>query len=194
MARDVLGDQGSTPGSIYGEANPSAQLWFDSAAGIGGVSSASCPDGILFYTPIVVQRAGTIDTVSIEVITPAAGNNLRVGLYADGGGMPYGPLLWQSGAIDGSTVGVKNTSVTSGPVTDAPKLWWVGLRVWGAAVTMRTFSGASPHTFGIGRTSGNNCIMYRSDAAGTSTLPDPASVVTSLDISFGPAAMIRIAP
>lgn len=194
MPRDVLGEE-SAAGSIYGSDPAATGLWFDSAAGFGQTGSSGIGDGALFYVPVVIQKAGTIDAVKTEVITAGVGSFVKYGLYADGGGKPFGPLLWQSSAIDTTTTGEKLATVTGVTVPEAPKVWWVATRTWGGtAAVFRTFSGPSPHTFGIGTTANHSVIMYRTDAAGTSTLPDPATSVSQLQLSWGMAAMIRVTP
>lgn len=198
MPRDVFGETSSAPASIYGTDPAATGLWFDSAAGVGGLGTSSVPDSFLVYAPIVVSAPGSLDAVKLNCTLAATGQFLRFGIYADGGGKPFGPRLWQSDPIDcQTTTGDKLAAIDPVIPTEAPRLWWVAMRFWGSQsnATFRKFGGISPHTFGKPYVGGNdNNILYRTDAAGTSTLPDPATHVDNLTYGFANAPLIRVAP
>lgn len=80
------------------------------------------------FVPFWPNYTGTLNGIAYELTTQAAGtgtDDLRFGLYADnGGGLPTGTALFDSGLLDNKVApGVKTVSVSWTGIT--PTLYWL---------------------------------------------------------------------
>jgi hypothetical protein len=110
----------------------------------------------LYAIPILLPELHTATSINIEVTTQSAGNNLRMGIYADLSGVPD-TLLLDAGTV--SLTGTGNKAITISQ--SMPMNWyWLALVANGAAAVralsqtnampMLGFSSGTDTTFHVG--------------------------------------------
>ena len=79
---------------------------------------------ILAYVPILIAQPCTLDRLGIQAWTAgAAGNNARIGLYANEDGRPK-DLIVDGGEVDVSTSGIKLVTISEKVV---PGTYWIAV-------------------------------------------------------------------
>lgn len=105
-------------------------------------TQAHAADQIRLY-PAVWPFSFTVDAISAVVTTAAAAGNVRAGLYAaDSNGRPNGSPLLSMVGQSASTTGEKITTGLSYTI-QANTVYWLGIQVGGASVTVRALPVAS---------------------------------------------------
>lgn len=144
-------------------------------------------NGVLFFVPLDVASAFTINKIAAEVTTVgSAGSVLRYGLYADDGtGTTPGALLDDWGTIAATSLGLRTLTVGKALT---PGRYWLAVVAQGVPVTnpvLRT----SAATLGqpLTATPANLAIIAPARSGVTGALPTPAapSTVASLIPRFG---------
>jgi hypothetical protein len=101
-----------------------------------------------------------------------ASSTIRLGIYGDSNGSP-GSLLVEAGAIDSSTTGFKELTISQ---TLAPGRYWIAAVAQGGTPTVDIITGMSPY---VGKPSG---------ASGHTTAYHITGVSGALPASFGTPA------
>lgn len=158
-------------------------------------STAPAVNGIAlrpFHVP--VRRA--FDRIGINVVTAAtagSGGVLRMGIYADGGGIP-GALVVDGGTVSSESTGAKEVTIS---VTLEPGTYWIAVVAQVAACTITTFSSTTGFPSVSGSTTppsaatGFGYFFISGGASGA--LPGTVTVGAVGAGSAGPAACLRAA-
>lgn len=129
-------------------AHPRSGTWFSSPAFAAGLGTYVVPLGSVTYTPLVLNRAATIDQIAVNVGTASAGSSIRIGCYAPKADMSPGPLITDWGTINTAVVGVAPI-ITLSPVLNLPAgVYWTGVAAPATGATPRITSansGSSPY-------------------------------------------------
>lgn len=88
--------------------------------------------------PFAVPRQTSFQSIGIEVVTPAVGSTIRLGIYEDDGTGKPGELLVDAGTVDGGFIGFNAVPVS---VTLKPKLYWLVAAARDGAPVVRVMSG-----------------------------------------------------
>lgn len=111
-----------------------AGAWYESQFfGSGADANTTATLNLVYYIPIIVPEACTIDEVGINVATGTASSVLNFGLYADANGVP-GAKLADWGNTSAATAGGK--SKTALAYAAKAGLFWLGFLVTGAATAV----------------------------------------------------------
>lgn len=114
-----------------------------------------------FYFFPYFSAGETVDRIATSVQTLADPSKIRMAIYADNGDYYPGSLIVQSDELDGSTTGVKETTINQ---VLAPGLYWLSI-VSGHTPTVRAFLSAE-HTRVVALDSTltsstqNTCMQY----------------------------------
>jgi hypothetical protein len=134
----------------------------------------------------------TADRLCCWISTLLAGNNIKLGIYADNGSLYPGALLADSGALDTSVAGIKDVTISVTMV--GGQLYWIGyvlntittlaLRklAIGAYIPIMGLSTASPPVWGIGWTVAHTFAnaLPNPYTAGGSVLAAVADVIVAI--------------
>jgi hypothetical protein len=163
--------KGSTPD----RRNP-ASLVAGDAAGTFGMTQ-----DVLYAIPFIVPSVDTFDLLSIRVMTAGAGSSARAGIYKDDGTIYPGARIVDSGALDCSTTGWKDASIS---VILQPGLYWLVVVCSATAPTVTSqLNQQSFPIFGLSNsasatTQGVGYSVAFTFAALPSTYPGSATVLT----------------
>ena len=161
------GPAGATgPAGPSSVANAISGLWMPLFP-FSGTGTQNCGQGLCRVTRAIIQVP--VSSWQMEVTVAVAGAIFRIGIYAD---TPTGPgaLLYQSGDIDGGTVGNKTVTFSVPAGT-----YWIALQNVGGAgnPTLRSSTGANPWLPGVDQPGNNNLPNgWQAPGSGT-TLKDP---------------------
>jgi hypothetical protein len=162
-------------------------------------STTSPAANLLWAIPFVVPRTTKFDTISFNVTTGAGSVNARVGIYRDDGNCYPGALVFDSGAIDCTSSGMKDTTITSGLQVFPPGLYWLAWECDTASLQISSIGTTATNICIVGHSStfGNNSYGY-SVAHTFGSLPDPytgsASVLTAAPTVSNPVPAIGLRP
>jgi hypothetical protein len=145
----------------------------------------------VYYAPTML-RAGTIDSISVEVTTGQASGIIRLGIYNDSAGIP-GTLVAEAGSTaDASTTGAKTLSITAVLPANGP-YWFASVNqgsASGVAVQHVARGGIVPVPLGTGVATGAGAPRTKTQGSVTGALPGTASVANSFN-SHSPRIQFR---
>lgn len=153
----------------------------------GTPSSSAATAGQLHAYPLIINRASqAFDRIGINVNTGATGSTVRLGIYADSGGLP-GALLVDAGTVDTATAGDKVLTIAQ---TLSRGRYWVAAVAQGGAPTLGTVTGVSPYV-GKPTVSGSGHTAAYHVTGVTGALP--GSFGAPADTNFALRAILRAA-
>lgn len=143
----------------------------------------------LYFRPFRVPVRRAFDRIGVNVVTGGgAGALLRMGIYADGGGIP-GALIVDAGTVDSSASGAKAIVISQ---TLDPGLYWVAVAPQAVTCTLSMHSGPlfDPGVaVGTAPPSFENGVCHM-QASVTGALPNPA-VPAAGGVGNMPAVLLR---
>ncbi len=118
--------------------------YYSYAQATGILTAISLSKNILYAIPFYVGSIGrTADIIAINVTTPGAGNNARIGIYMDDNNMYPKELLLDAGDVDISVGGGGGVlSVNINQILSADTIVWLCILADGTT-TVRAFSSTS---------------------------------------------------
>jgi hypothetical protein len=119
----------------------------------------------LVYFPVPV----TIDRLAVAVLTLGEGATLRLGLYADAGGLPGASIIAPADTLDCSTTGLKQHSFA--PVAVPAGTYWAVTQAGGGACKTRTTALGSWWPLGRGTGDAVNTDVMLKATRADSALP-----------------------
>jgi hypothetical protein len=156
-----------------------------SAAGTRAV--ASRPNGFTTFLPFRVDGSKTFTGLGVEINGAGeSGSKVRLGVYADGAGMP-GPLVVDAGQVSADTTGLK--SITGLAISLSNGWYYLAATVQAApttAPTMRTVIGVvagAPMSTAGGQLS--NGAGWQQPSVGQGVYPSPVTGVGPADTVVG---------
>lgn len=106
---DTKGRVTSASTSAINGVVPLKSGWYAVAA--GGTDTLVIA-GALFYAPLLIEKACTVDRIGLEVTGAGAATCvIRLGIYADDGGVP-GSLIIDAGTIDGTSATYQEITIS----------------------------------------------------------------------------------
>lgn len=91
----------------------------------------------MYASAVVIPNSVIVSSMNIEVTVAASSGVVRMGIYADNGGVP-GTLILDAGTVANTTTGAK-AKVVSQPLS--PGVYWVALVTQGTPGTKATYRG-----------------------------------------------------
>lgn len=149
MARDVFGESvavAASGGPYLAKIKTGSALYHVASAGASSGVTITLGTGAsaMKSTAFLVDRACTVQSLSVFVTTAVASSTIRLGIYADDGAGRPGSLLLDAGTVDSATTGFKEL-VMSQVLTAG--LHWFGVAQQGGATAVST-SGVNAGTHG----------------------------------------------
>jgi hypothetical protein len=122
----------------------------------------------LYYVPFVAPQTWSLNRIGISVSIAVSSSQARLGIYADSGGVPFGPPLLDAGVVSTATTGAQEMTLDSPHLLPAG-IYWLAVAV-SAAVTLSSESivATSVRTPNMGSatvTGGNIMFMTQAHAA-----------------------------
>lgn len=117
-ATPASGGSGGSP-NVY-SAIKSGYYW---SPPLLSTSSGSPGLGYLCLSPIVMPSSATATAICLEITSGASGGTVRLGIYADAGGVP-GTLILDAGTISGTLSGLQ--SITISQALTGGTSYWIG--------------------------------------------------------------------
>jgi hypothetical protein len=217
-AIDLEGVQDSIAGMLTSGTHTGASVSYDDAAGtlslnvtggsagalpramlsgryypvpIGALSAVVVSPGYVYVGAFEVFASTSFTEVSINVATAGTGV-LRVGVYADNGGVP-GALIFETAAqADVSTTGTKTLAITQ---TLPKSIYWIATLHQGASGPQLTTTNANNAAIGSATLVGamnNNCAGY-SDVGGHTSGAMPTTLTGLVQSVQVPRAVLKTA-
>ena len=140
----------------------------------------------LYAMPLYVPVTAFCQAIGISVTTLAAGSNIRMGVYADSGGLP-GDLIVDAGVVSGATISEVALALTNWL---RPGWYWLAVLTDGTPAVRAVAPGLSllGHSTNIDSTVGSSGV-YVAQAYGALPTPFPTPV-TYLVAASGPRPML----
>jgi hypothetical protein len=143
---------------------------------------------VLYATPFFVPETTTFTGIGIEVTTGVASSSVRLGVYADGGGVPN-TLVLDAGAVATTGVGFSEIAISQAL---APGWYWLA-GVFSHTPTVRAKASSHVHD-GLGLTSNTDTTPHPgwSAAQAYGVLPNPFSAGGALMTGSVPRFMLKV--
>lgn len=176
---------------LYAPATPAGWKsgYYVTCDGTGGTAAPGA--GNLMVRPIVVPPSGaTIGRLSIEVTSSAAGSTVIPCIYSSGSNGLPASLVDQGSALDATSTGVKEATVS---ITLAGGVYWLGAVAQGGNPTLRSVAGrlAGIQLQSTAAFASNNSGVYQTSVTGS--LPATFTAAPGADTSTCPAVFMRVA-
>jgi len=132
----------------------------------------------LYFQPWLCPFDVTVDRMAVEVVSPQASANARLGVYTAGSDGTPDSLVFEAGEIDCSSGAVKELTISQSLTGGV--LYWLARANETAAVTYRADSGGNPRSFGSTTTAATASPIALSIAHTYGALPSSAGSFTSM--------------
>ena len=138
----------------------------------------------IYYIPLPVPGGTSIDRIGVEVTTEIATSIVRVGAYANSGGVPSGLPLFEIGTpLDSASTGAKEATIDE----DLPGgLIWIACKAENGGPTIRGAANISVSLVNIGGATLANAVQntyggwQETGSAGALTTPGTLTQTTSV--------------
>jgi hypothetical protein len=158
-----------------------AGRWYGPANDMGGASNLTLTADRIYGMPVYVPVTTFNQGIGFFVITAAAGKSVRLGIYADNGGVP-GALLVDAGAVSVAAVDAAALALT---YWLRPGWYWLACLSEGTPV-IRGQNNGGPSLLGVASNTGTDCDNFVYAAQAYGALPANFPALTYGSTAAGP--------